>query len=170
MSGRLAAGASRLDRMIERLLTQRACLRFAAGAIRTLPGPVLELGLGKGRTYDYLRREMPDREIIAFDREVHATPDCIPDAAHLVLGDFLETLPAFAKRHPPPAALVHADIGSEKPERDRRLASAVAPLIHSLSQTGTIVIADRAMEHRRWQALPLPDDAGQWNYYIYRVG
>ena len=170
MIGRFDSGASRLDRMIERLLTQRACLRFAADAIEGLPGPVLELGLGKGRTYDYLRQARPDREIIAFDREIHAPPDCVPDAAHLVLGEFISTLPAFAKRPGPPAALVHADIGSEKPERDRRLAAAVAPLITALSQTGTIVITDRAMADEGWHSLPLPNDAGRWDYYIYRVG
>jgi hypothetical protein len=155
--------------MIERLVTQRACLRFAAEAIRDLPGPVLELGLGKGRTYDFLRGILPERDIVAFDREVHAPADCIPDASHLVVGEFLETLPAWAERNCPPAALVHADIGSEKPERDRRLAAAVTPLIDRLCQPGAIVITDRAMAASGWRRLPLPEDAGRWDYFIYRV-
>ena len=31
-------------------------------------GPVIELGLGNGRTYDHLRERLPGRRIIAFDR------------------------------------------------------------------------------------------------------
>ncbi|MGH6887075.1 MAG: class I SAM-dependent methyltransferase, partial [Geminicoccales bacterium] len=46
---------SRLDSFIRRLEAQRACLDLAAARIADLPGPVLELGLGNGRTYDHLR-------------------------------------------------------------------------------------------------------------------
>ncbi len=87
---------SRLDSVIRRLRAQRACLQRAAEMIRDLPGPVLELGLGNGRTYDHLRQTLPDREIFVFEREVAADPDCVPDAAHLLLGDIRETLPAAA--------------------------------------------------------------------------
>ncbi|HTY69417.1 MAG TPA: class I SAM-dependent methyltransferase, partial [Alphaproteobacteria bacterium] len=37
---------SRLDSFIRRLQAQRACLDWAIQAIRSLPGPVLEIGLG----------------------------------------------------------------------------------------------------------------------------
>ena len=50
---------SRLDSFIRRLEAQRACLALAAGRIGGLPGPVLELGLGNGRTYDHLRELLP---------------------------------------------------------------------------------------------------------------
>src|SRR5690606_39857021 len=84
---------SRLDSFIRRLEAQRACLGLAAAMIHALPGPVLELGLGNGRTYDHLRELLPEREIFVFEREVNAHPDCIPDAAHLILGDVRATLP-----------------------------------------------------------------------------
>jgi S-adenosyl-L-methionine methyltransferase len=84
---------SRLDSFIRRLEAQRACLEHAAGQIRDLPGPVLELGLGNGRTFDHLCELLPAREIFVFEREVRAHPDCIPDPAHLILGDVRETLP-----------------------------------------------------------------------------
>ncbi|MCH8923260.1 MAG: hypothetical protein IIA67_08960, partial [Planctomycetes bacterium] len=70
---------SRLDINIRRLEAQRACLNLAAEMIRDLPGPVFELGLGNGRTYDHLRAALPEREIFVFEREVAAHPDCIPD-------------------------------------------------------------------------------------------
>ncbi|MBZ0325447.1 MAG: class I SAM-dependent methyltransferase, partial [Alphaproteobacteria bacterium] len=89
---------SRLDSAIRRLEAQRACLGAAAAEIRDLPGPVVELGLGNGRTYDHLRDLLPGREIFAFDRQVAAHPDCVPDAAHMVLGDFTETVPGARAR------------------------------------------------------------------------
>ena len=49
---------SRLDSFIRRLQAQRACLDRAAELVRDLPGPVVEIGLGNGRTYDHLRRRL----------------------------------------------------------------------------------------------------------------
>ena len=58
---------SRLDSMIRRLMAQRACLDAVTEMIRTLPGPILEIGLGNGRTYDHLRKRLPERSIFVFD-------------------------------------------------------------------------------------------------------
>ena len=71
---------SRLDSFIRRLEAQRACLDHAARAIAGLPGPVLELGLGNGRTYDHLRELLPEREIFVFERQLAAHPASMPDA------------------------------------------------------------------------------------------
>ena len=59
---------SRLDSFIRRLEAQRACLGFVAGQIRDVAGPVLEFGLGNGRTYDHLRELLPERDIFVFER------------------------------------------------------------------------------------------------------
>ena len=69
---------SRLDSFIRRVTAQRDCLNAAAVLVRDLPGPVLEFGLGNGRTYDHLRSLLPDRQIFVFERQVAAHPDCIP--------------------------------------------------------------------------------------------
>ena len=61
---------SRLDSFIRRMLAQRACLNWAAEAVADIAGPVLELGLGNGRTYDHLRELMPEREIYVFERAI----------------------------------------------------------------------------------------------------
>ncbi len=155
--------------MIARLCAQRACLRFAGAAVDDLPGGILEIGLGKGRTYDFLRRQFPQREIFAFDRIVHCPDDVRPDPDHLMLGDFLATLSEHAKSAGRAAALAHADIGSDAPERDARLAAAIAPLIDALVQPRGLVLTDRTMSMPNWISLPLPPDAGDWPYYIYRV-
>ena len=90
---------SRLDSFIRRLQAQQACLELAIARIAELPGPVLELGLGNGRTYDHLRELLPGREIFVFEREVRAHPADRPDRHHLFLGDFRETLASAGQRH-----------------------------------------------------------------------
>ncbi|PBB95920.1 MULTISPECIES: class I SAM-dependent methyltransferase [unclassified Mesorhizobium] len=156
---------SRLDRMIARLTTQRRALERAAEETRGLPGPVLEIGLGKGRTYSHLRKLFPDRRIIAFDRDLHAPADAAPASADLVLGDFRETLPALSGCAP--AALAHADFGSEDRARDTAQAGWLAALIDALMAPGGLVVSDRAMQSPRW--TPLPFDTPDWPYFLWRV-
>lgn len=156
--------------MIARLRTQRACLRFAGGMVADRSGVFLEIGLGKGRSYDFLRTQFPQREIFAFDRTVHCADRVRPDSDHLILGDFLTTLAAFEEQMGRRAVLAHADIGSDDPARDARLAAAVAPLIDMLVQPGGLVLCDRAMSVPEWISLPLPADAGGWPYHIYQAG
>ena len=89
---------SRLDSFIRRLEAQRACLGLAVGLVRQIEGAFLEMGLGNGRTFDHLREIAPEREIIVFERQVAAHPDCVPHDDQLVLGDIFETLPRHAER------------------------------------------------------------------------
>lgn len=160
---------SRLDFNIRRLQAQRACLNRAAELIRGLPGPVFELGLGNGRSYDHLREILPEREIFVFEREVAAHPDCIPNAAHLFEGDFRETLPAVAERFAHAVALVHADIGSANPERDARLAGFIAEQLPTIVRPGGVVTADRDVGFADADAIPLPDGFPAGTYFLYRV-
>ena len=141
---------SRLDINIRRLKAQRACLNLAAELIRDVPGPILELGLGNGRSYDHLREILPGREIFVFDREVAAHPDCIPDDDHLILGDFRHSLPVAGDRLRHPAVLIHADIGSANLERDAWLANFVASQVPAVP-------------------VDLPVDAGSGVYFLYRM-
>lgn len=159
-----------LSRMIARLCAQRACLRFAGAAVAECSGAFLEIGLGKGRTYDFLRKQFPQREIFAFDRSLHCAHEVRPDPDHLVLGEFLTTLPDFAERMGRTAAIAHADIGSNDPARDARLAAAIAPLIDRLVQPRGLVLSDRAMSMPDWVPMPLPPGSGDWPYNIYQVG
>ena len=158
----------RLSRMIERLLAQRACLDHAAAEIAGVPGVVLEIGLGKGRTYDRLRHLMPRREIFAFDRLVHCPRDLRPDGAHLFLGDFRETLEIARRRLGARAALAHADVGSEDRAADARLAAEIAPLIDRLLVAEGLVLSDRAMPLAAWEPRPPPPGAGGWPCFLYR--
>lgn len=169
-----AKGGSALERFAARLLAQRAYLADAARRIAALPGPVFEIGLGKGRTYDHLRRLLPERAIYCFDREHHAPPEESPPAAFLVIGEIQATLPALAQRLGEKAALAHCDIGTRKPERDMAFARYLAATLPDVMAAGGIVLGDRPMDSPRLEPLPLPDyerPAGlpAWPYYLYRV-
>ncbi len=149
---------SRLDSAILRLTAQRACIDRAAILIHDLPGPVLEFGLGNGRTYDHLRVRLPDREIFVFEREVAAHPDCIPDEAHLVLGDFRDTVEGALARLPDRAALAHCDIGSGNVAASRALGAWLAEPLARLLKPGAVVISDQPLPISGAEPLDMPDD------------
>jgi hypothetical protein len=159
---------SRLDSFIRRLEAQRACLNLAAQAIRGLPGPVLELGLGNGRTYDHLRELLPEREIFVFEREVAAHPASMPDPAHLILGDIRSTLSAARARLPGPAALVHSDIGTGDAARNAALAAWLAATLPDLLAAGAWVIADQPLQSARLVPRPPPEGVAPERYFLYR--
>jgi S-adenosyl-L-methionine methyltransferase len=160
---------SRLDSFIRRLHAQRACLDHAVELIRDLPGPLLELGLGNGRTYDHLRERLPGRDIYVCDRQIAAHPDCIPPAQFLILGDVRDTLPEVASHIGAGVALVHADLGSGDEEASRRQAAELAPLIADLLQSGGIVVGDQPMSIAQLRPLALPDGVKPGRYYLYRA-
>lgn len=142
--GQVQGRPSRLDRMIARLTAQRAALEVAASllAAADVPGPIVEVGLGKGRTYSHLRCLFGDRRILCLDGSLHAPPEVQPPAADLILGDFETSLAAPAWL-PSPAALIHIDCGTEDAARDARLIAALSPSIASLVAPHGIVISDR---------------------------
>ena len=161
---------SRPDSMIRRLEAQRACLDWAAAEIADLPGPVLELGLGNGRTYDHLREWLGDREIFVFEREVNAHPDCIPDADHLFLGEVEETLSRVGGRLGRTAALLHNDIGTGDAARNARLASRIGPLIAALVRPGGVILSDQLLPVAAdWEEVATPDGVAAGRYHLYRA-
>lgn len=160
---------SRLDSFIRRLEAQRACLERAVALVDGLAGPVLELGLGNGRTYDHLRQLCPAREIFVFDRQVAAHPDCIPDPDHLLLGDIRETLPQAVARFGRSVALVHSDMGTGDAVGNARVAKFIAGLLPKLVLPGGVVISDQPQSLEGAEALDLPEGVGPGRYFLYRM-
>ncbi len=159
---------SRLESNIERLLAQRDCLDLLCAQIEGVRGPVIELGLGNGRTFDHLRTRLPEREIFVFERQPAAHPDCTPDAEHLIVGDFFDTLPAGQSFLPAPAALLHSDIGTGDGARNARLAAWIAEVIPPLVAAGGYVASDQPLSDTRLVPIALPDTVVPGRYHLFR--
>lgn len=154
---------SRLDSFIRRLEAQRRCLDFSFQ--RLVPGDVVELGLGNGRSYDHLREHLNGRIIFALDRQLAAHSECVPK--ELLLGEFRDTLPALGRRIGRAVALVHADTGSGDEAASRAQAVGLPALLDPLLVEGAIVVSDQDMKPP-WDALPLPPGVAPGRYFIWR--
>ena len=160
---------SRLESFIRRLQAQRACLDYAIQLIHDLPGPVLELGLGNGRTYDHLREKVGHRDIYVFDRQVAAHPDCIPPERFLIIGDVRQTLPKLRAEIGDVVALVHADLGSGDAVANQRQAVELSPLIAGIVRKSGVVVSDQPLVGVRLQPLDLPSGVKPGRYFLYRA-
>lgn len=159
---------SRLDVFIGRMKAQRACIDEVATKITRIAGPVLELGLGNGRTYDHLRISFPDREIFVFDREIAAHPDCIPPKHLCRLGDFRAMVPAYLEEGRPSAAFIHADIGSSNKEASVRLAADLAPTLFQILAPGAYLACDQPIFLPSLELQALPGGFMDGRYHLYR--
>lgn len=161
---------SRLDSAIRRLQAQKSVLETAATEIQSLPGVVLELGLGNGRTYDHLREILTDRDIYVFEREVAAHPDCIPPQDRLFLGDLFQTLPKAIEVLEGQAAFVHMDIGTGEKQASIELAERAMPLILKLMKPQSVLVSDQPVgEIAELEELPLPDGVKPGRIHFYRL-
>lgn len=164
---------SLLDSKIRRVKAQRACLNHAVALTHAMSGPILELGLGNGRTYDHLRQlltmEGLGREIFVFEREVAAHPDCIPGWDHLFQGDFREALGLALVRLGPVAVLAHADFGSADEEATATTARSLARALPPLLAPGALVVSDQDISFAEAERLPLPPDVESGRYFLWQL-
>lgn len=159
---------TRLDKLLFRLEAQHACLAWAFAEIADRPGPVFELGLGHGRTYDHMRTHLPGRDIYVFDREVDCIADCTPPHDRLFLGDVRDTLTSAADRFTGKVVLIHADMGSYQKAQNVVMRRILGPLLPPLMAPGAILISDLSIEVVGATALPLPESAREGRYFLYR--
>lgn len=160
---------SRLDSAIRRLQAQRACLDWAVAEIAARPGPVLELGLGNGRTYDHLRDRLPGREIFVFERQVAAHPDCIPEDRYLFEGDIRDSLPSALAPLRGRAVMAHCDIGTGDTALTAVLSAFIGPALAPLLAPGAVVVADQALSIPGCRPEPLPDGVNPGRYHLFRL-
>jgi hypothetical protein len=161
---------TRLERLLFRLEAQHACLTWAFREIESLPGIVFEMGLGHGRTYDYVRTHLPDREIYVFDREVDCFPDCRPPDDHLFLGEIGDLLVMAGKRFPGQVILAHTDLGSYEESHNLAMRALLGRLLPVVLAPRAIVLSDLPLELTGAHQLPCPAGAREGSYFVYRNG
>lgn len=159
---------SRLDIFIDRMVSQRACIDFAAQNTADMAGPVFELGLGNGRTYHHLCEIMPDRDIYVFERAVASNPSSTPPENRTILGDVFDTLPQALQRFGPTASFIHADLGGHSLQKNDEFARKVSPYIEPLlAPLGMMVSSDR-MYFDALVEVEIPPSAVLGRCFIYK--
>ena len=160
---------SRLDSFIARMEAQRDCLNFLKERVDRLAGPLLEVGLGNGRSYDHLRTLFPARDIFVFERRVAAHPDCVPPDDRLFLGEVRDSIPRAVTRLGATAALIHTDLGTGDHAANVAMGRWLGPALDLLVASGGYVLANQALDVARWQRLPEPPGVPKDRYFLYRV-
>ncbi len=161
---------TRLEKTLYRLEAQHACFAWAFEEIAGHPGVVFEIGLGLGRTFNHMRRYLPDRTIHAFDRAVNAYPDCMPEAEELVIGEIADTLPDIVARFAGQVVLAHSDIGSFDKVQNAEMARLMSATLLPCLAPGAIIMSDLPLDIPETGAVPLPPGAREDRYYLYRRG
>jgi hypothetical protein len=164
----MTTSPSRLERLYYRLEAQHACFDWVFGKLAALDGPVFELGLGKGRTYDHLRRNLPDRDIYVFERFVDPIHDCMPPEQFLVRGELADTLPPFVERFAGQVALAHSDIGDFTQEHNRQMRALVTQVLPPAVMPGGFILSDLELDLPDFETVPRPAGARDGWYCIYR--
>lgn len=156
---------SRLDSFIRRLTAQRDILNAIIDLVSETDGPVLEFGLGNGRTYDHLRENFPGRRIVAFDWEVRSYSASTPAAEDMVTGNIRDSGQAFLGIG---AALAHADIGTGHDEIDAITLTWLPQLMAGVLAPNGIAVSGLPLEHAELVALALPEGIKEGRYFLYR--
>ncbi|HSO66890.1 MAG TPA: class I SAM-dependent methyltransferase [Desulfatirhabdiaceae bacterium] len=159
---------SRLDSYIRRMQAQRDCLNWAAQAVSSLPGIVLELGLGNGRTYDHLRELLPERDIYVFEREVRGHANSLPPEKFLIVGNVEDMLLSAADHLPSMAALAHIDLGTSDAEAYKSFARLIGPLLYPLMTSGGIIVSNIALTVNEFIQNACPPNVKPGRYFVYR--
>ncbi|WP_312808099.1 class I SAM-dependent methyltransferase [Agrobacterium cavarae] len=157
---------SRLDSFIRRLSAQRDILNHVHGDL-DLPaeGPIMEIGLGNGRTFNHLRELFPDRRIVAFDRAMGAHASSVPEEGNLVLGEIDQTAKEWVGIG---AALVHADIGTGYDEKDAVTLTWLPQIVSGMLARGGIAISGLPLTEPSLDPLSVPDTVPTDRYFLYR--
>lgn len=156
---------SRLDSFIRRLSAQRDILNHVHADMDLPVGPVMEIGLGNGRTFNHLRELFPDRRIVAFDRAMGAHASSVPDEKDMVIGEIAQTAQAYLGIE---AALVHADIGTGYPEKDAVTLTWLPQLVAGMLAEGGVAISGLPLEEKTLNPLPVPASVPTDRYFLYR--
>lgn len=160
---------SRLDSFIRRMSAQRVLLDRAAELVANREGPIVDLGIGAGRTFDHLCALFPERAVFAFDNFVQAAVEVLPPPEHMVMGDIRDTLPFALPRLGAPAALIHNDLGSADAIGNAATAAWLVPAIEAIARPDAIVVTSFPIPFSCAVSLPLPETVKPGRYHLLQL-
>ncbi len=160
---------SRLESAIRRLQSQKFCIEYASELIADLPGVILEIGLGNGRTYDHIKKVFPERKIFVFEKSVQAHPDCIPPDKYLYEGSFENTLYEFKKNVSDPIILAHFDIGSGDKSESLKRAKSLSVILSNIIDINGILVGDQSLSSKFFSELQPPNGVVIGRYFMYKL-
>ncbi|PCJ10011.1 MAG: hypothetical protein COB16_01515 [Rhodobacteraceae bacterium] len=157
---------SRLDSMLRRLAAQRDGLNWAAEQIAQVPGDVLDMGLGNGRTYDHLREVLVDRRIWVIDRVLQCHPSCVPPEADFLQGEAEPMIKQLTEQGHK-LALAHYDFGFGVKDQDVAEAARLSPIIASAMVPGGLIVSGQPLVG--FEEMPGPEGIAPGRYMFYRA-
>ena len=166
---------SYLDNFISRMMAQRTCIDLSRDLIRNVEGPILEFGLGHGRTYDHILQTFPERDVYVFEMVVSPNVFVRPPEALLFEGDIHHTLKTAATRLPRKAAMAHSDLGLKDRDGAVPIVASIIEYLPSLIAPGGLYISntDISLVHghlpKAFKELDIPE-VPKGRYFIYRLG
>lgn len=162
---------SRLDNFIARMQAQRLLLDDECARLNRLgadfAGPVIELGLGNGRTFDHLRQQLVGRRIVVFERDPRPNERSRPPAADLIVGEIADAAARFVDGHGSIATLVHADLGDGTEVYNEELRGWLPAVCAGLLRSGGRVVTSTELRHQSLQPIAIAAEAARGGYFTY---
>jgi len=155
---------SRLESFRRRLTAQIDGLNWAMAEVAPLPGDVVELGLGNGRTYDHLRRYSGKR-VWVIDRVLQCHPDSTPPEPDFLQGDADVMLQHLIDKGAK-AALIHADLGNGDAAFSAQVHLDLSPFIAALLMPGGLAVSQEPLAGLT--KIAGPDGVPEARYHFYR--
>jgi predicted O-methyltransferase YrrM len=126
----------------------------------TLQGPVLEFGVYKGSTINFIAKKLPARKVYGFDSfeglpekwsgnasmfDARGRLPGVKSNVKLIRGFFDQSLASWVEENPEPAALIHIDCDIYSSTKS------IFDNVLSLVKSGTIIVFDEYFGYHGWR-------------------
>jgi hypothetical protein len=157
---------TRIERLARRLPIQIEFINRALDEVREINGDVWELGLGEGRTLEYMESKTKS-PITVFEIDEKAVLDNNKKTTKLVIGDIFKTIPGISKDQSTPVKMVHADIGTTNYSDDISRVASLSDLLAPIVASNGVILCDRPIVFTSFELLLHAHDVG-WPYYLWK--
>lgn len=157
---------TKIEKLARRFPVQIDYIDQAIEETKEIDGVILELGLGGGRTLEYLEKKSSS-PIVVFEKSINSDLKLERQSTQLVEGDFLETIPEILKSQQLTVRMVHADIGTRDYLNDINRFEPLREIFEDIVPSGGIVVCDRPLNFSSFKLLANAHKSG-WPYYLWK--